>query len=126
MFKLEAEDENYLKHSIEIGEAVLVLGAGASATSLNKSNEPVKTALQLAEALTHRAGLPYAGETLTEVLGAVRQNFLSDEQILSILINEYKGVTPSKELEELFNIVWKRLYTWNIDDSLENTKNSAK
>ncbi|MGA0562847.1 SIR2 family protein [Ancylobacter sp. VNQ12] len=80
----------------------------------------VKTGKSLATLLATEAGLPYSGETLTEVLGAVSGSYLSDAAIINILEKEYKGVTPSDEIIRLLQYTWCRLYTWNIDDSIEN------
>ena len=69
--KISEADEGYLLASMKIGEVVLVLGAGASASSLNARSESVKVGLALAKLIAGRAGMPYNGETLTEVLSAV-------------------------------------------------------
>lgn len=120
MFPISPEDEAYLSKSISLGEAVIVLGAGASFTSKNSSGGPVKQAAGLANVIAERAGLPYNNEDLGIVLGAVRGNILSDQIINGLYKKEYFGVTPSPELSIIFNYSWKRLYTWCIDDSIEN------
>lgn len=117
---ISAEDEAYLLNSMRAGEAILVLGAGASITSQNSRGEPVKDGRKLAATIAERAGLPYDQESLTDVLAAVKGSILGDPAIREILTKEYRGVTPSPELESLFSFTWKRLYTWNIDDSIEN------
>jgi SIR2-like domain len=117
---VNADDESYLVKSIKIGEAMLILGAGASFSSANSRGQPVKVGRQLAKQLAERAGLTYLQDSLTDVLGAVRGQTLSDEIIKKILVDEYKGIRPSRELKNLFKLVWKRVYTWNIDDSIEN------
>ncbi|WP_207767868.1 hypothetical protein, partial [Methylobacterium frigidaeris] len=101
---------------------MLVLGAGASFTSENSQGKKIKIGDNLAKTFADRAGIDYAGENLVEVLGAVRGTILSDPIIHSILSAEYKGCAPSPELEDLFKFTWKRIYTWNIDDTLENAK----
>jgi hypothetical protein len=58
------EDKNYLINSMRNGEVVLILGAGASATSLNAQSKPVKQAGALATLIAERAGLPYNGEMI--------------------------------------------------------------
>uniref|UniRef100_E6VBZ2 Novel STAND NTPase 5 domain-containing protein n=1 Tax=Rhodopseudomonas palustris (strain DX-1) TaxID=652103 RepID=E6VBZ2_RHOPX len=121
IMEIEPGDEKYLLSSMKIGEAVLILGAGASASSLNRASEPVKVGLALAELIATRAGLPYNGEKLTEVLSASAKT-LSKKQIIDILAREYIGIQPSSELERLFSFTWKRVYTWNIDDALLNVK----
>lgn len=119
--QIEGDDERYLTASMAAAEIVLILGAGASVSSRNRHNEPVKASGALARLIAERAGLPYEGEKLSEVLGAC-STFLSDRQIRDILVQEYVGITPSRELEKLFTYTWKRLYTWNIDDALHNTR----
>lgn len=118
MFSIEENDESYLLKSLSLGEVVLILGAGASFTSKNASGNQVKQSYELAATIAERAGLPYSGETLPEVLSASKN--LSDKIIYRIYENEYKGVTPSQELEEIFRYTWKRLYTWCIDDAIDN------
>lgn len=124
--KISEEDANYLLASMKLGEVVLILGAGASVSSLNRNSEPVKIGLALAELIAARAGLPYSGEKLTDVLSASAKT-LSKKQLTDILVREYVGIKPSAELERLFSFIWKRVYTWNIDDSLQNiSKQSAQ
>jgi hypothetical protein len=123
--KMSDQDERYLLAQISKGEAVLVLGAGASVTSRNRKGAPVKMAGALAELFAKEGGSDYQGEKLSEVLDALRGEYLSDSKIKSLLTAEYRGITPSHELEDLLFISWYRLYTWNIDDSLENMKSSS-
>ena len=40
----------------------------------------------------------------------------------SILESEFKGCFPSEELKAVFSVPWRRLYTFNIDDSAEAVK----
>ncbi len=79
-------------------------------------------ASSLAEKVATRAGLAYTGETLGEVLGAAIGPRLSKEQFYSMLEVEYTRVTPSPELSQLFEFTWHRVYTWNVDDSIEHIK----
>jgi hypothetical protein len=109
--ELDDTDAAYLLESIARGDGLPILGAGCSVSSLNARREPVKTGLQLACALADRAALPYAGEKLVDVLSAVKGQILSDVQITTLLTQEYKGVTPAKELEQLFQYSWRRVYT---------------
>lgn len=119
MFLINQEDEQYFLQSFSLGEVVLILGAGASFTSTNAAGNPVKQADDLAAEIAKRAGLEYAGEKLPEVLAASK-SILSDSVIHRIYENEYKGINPSSELEDIFRYTWKRLYTWCIDDGVDN------
>lgn len=118
-------DENFLRGALERGEVVLVLGAGASASSENRDGDPVKLARALAEAVADLASMPYANETLTEVLGAVEGSLVSRQRIDELLVHEYAKVTGCADLERLFDFTWRRIYTWNYDDGLENLRNSG-
>ena len=121
MIDISIEDAAFLKRSIEICEAMLVFGAGASKTSRNVVDGEVKLSKELAEVLAVRSGLPYEGDTLSDVLAAVKGFYLSDVQIREILKQEYLGVTPSTALSNIIKTYsWRRLYTWNIDDAIEN------
>lgn len=120
MIQINEEDANFLRRSLELGEVVLVLGAGASFTSKNARGEPVKQADALADRLATRAGMQRTDETLTDVLEAVYPRILSKVQRDEILADEYLRCTPADELSSVLDYVWKRVYTWNIDDTLEN------
>lgn len=119
MLDIADEDARFLLQTIREGDATLVLGAGASFGSENSRRQPVKMASELAAEIARAAALPYADESLTDVIGAARQ-FLSDVQLREIYKSEYKGTKPSEWLEQLFSYTWKRAYTWNIDDSVQN------
>ncbi len=120
MFGLEPTDEQFLLKSISVGEAVLVLGAGASFTSRNAAGKGVAQGNALAAMIATRAALAYNNETLTAVLTAVQGAILSDSALNQIYVREYRGVTPSVELTNLFKYTWRRVYTWNVDDALDN------
>ena len=120
MVEIADEDARQLLNSLSKGEVVLVLGAGASATSTNVKGERVVQGKTLAEKLAMEAGLQYDGEDLPDVVGAVVGPRLSAAQFHRILASEYTRITPSDELAELLGYTWRRLYTWNIDDSVEN------
>ncbi len=116
---LSEQEAGYLKKSVADGRAVIVLGAGASASSRNRIGVvPVGGAL--AALLAERASLPYSkSDTLKDVLTAVGP-ILGDAGCLALYKERYLGVQPAEELANLFKYTWKRLYTWNIDDSIDN------
>jgi tetratricopeptide (TPR) repeat protein len=119
-------DANLLLTALREGRVALFLGAGASVTSQNSARRPVAMAATLAEKLATQSGLKYAGDTLGEVLGAVLGSRLSLEQFHKILEAEYTRVTPSPELSQLFDFTWHRVYTWNVDDSIEHVKGGVQ
>lgn len=66
MIDVKEEDARLLLGALDAGEAVLILGAGASATSKLANGEPVMQAGKLAEVIAEKVGLKYDGETLPD------------------------------------------------------------
>lgn len=124
--KIDEQAKNYLLTAIRRGRGFLVLGAGASKTSKNRFNRDVALGNELAEILANEAGLPYEKESLKKVLAACVPAIVSRERFHEILIEQYREVTPSKELKSLLNFSWKRIYTWNIDDAIAAIGHSAQ
>jgi tetratricopeptide (TPR) repeat protein len=126
MTKIADEDARLLTKAIEEGEAVLILGAGASATSTLANGDRVKQAWTLSKLLAEKAGLQFADDSLWDVITASIGPRLSEMQYHKILQVEYTGVQPSVELQSLFDYTWRRAYTWNIDDAVENIKGAVQ
>lgn len=126
MIEIAPEDERLLLNAMRDGEVVLILGAGASATSTNFRGDRVLQGRSLAELLANKAGLPYSQEELTDVISAVVGHRLSQDQFDLVLRDEYTRVRPSVELQHLLGYTWRRIYTWNIDDALNNVANSVQ
>src|SRR4051812_42008014 len=114
--KIEEEDARYLRREIEGANAVLILGAGAVGGCLNAQSQPLKIGSALADLIARQAGFTYSGERLDMVIEAARLPVLKLNEILD---REFKNCRPSQELGQLLSVPWYRLYTFNIDDSLE-------
>lgn len=102
-------DARQLLNALAKGEIVLVLGAGASATSTNSRGERVRQGGSLAALLASEAGLEYDGEDLPDVIGAVVGPRISTDQFHRILTAEYTKITPSQELSDILGYTWRRL-----------------
>lgn len=126
MLELEEQAKSNILAAIRRGRAVLVLGAGASKTSKNRFNKDVALGKELAGLLAAEAGITYNGEPLKSVLAACVPGILSRVRFHEILQQQYQEIVPSKELKSLLNFSWKRLYTWNIDDSIEAVPHSVQ
>jgi len=119
--EIDRSDEKLLVRQITTGSVILVLGAGASVGSKNRYNKLIRTGPKLAELLCREAGLDFSGEPLPMVVEAVVKNHrLSDAKFHEILRNEYCDTVPSTELTNLFKVCWRRLYSFNVDDTIEN------
>lgn len=119
VFDINSTDASYLKRAFTEGELVLVLGAGASRSSINQAGEPVKLGEELAEVIAAAAGFSYSGEQLPDVINAVRP-ILGDEALARIYKKEFSDVEPGSDIRSLSNFTWRRIYTWSIDDALDN------
>ncbi|WP_319520226.1 SIR2 family protein [uncultured Martelella sp.] len=126
MNELKAENEKILVRAIERGEAVLFLGAGASATSLSKVGKKIMQGWQLAAKLAEMGGLEYNDEPLPSVVTAVVGSRISREQFEAVLREEFRHCEPSPELNGLVKFTWARLYTWNLDDTVTNCTDAAQ
>ncbi|MBZ9604935.1 P-loop NTPase [Phyllobacterium chamaecytisi] len=126
MVEISAANERLLLKALNEGELFLILGAGASATCKNAVGEPVKQSGALAELIAETAGLEYSNDPLSEVIGAVLGRRMSEEKLHQILRAEYTRIVPSPELEALLNFTWRRIYTWNIDDALNNVRGGVQ
>lgn len=123
MFPIDPSDEGFLRRSVLQGEVILVLGAGASFASRNKLGEPVKLGEALASVIAEAAGFPYNSESLPTVLSASRP-ILGDAKLLKIYENEFTDIEPADDIRGLSLFTWKRIYTFSIDDALNNSLQS--
>ena len=119
MLAIDEQAKNYLLGAIRRGNAFLALGAGATKTSKNRFSKDVALGKDLASILCEASGIPYNNESLKAVLSACVPGILSRDQFHQILREQFQDIIPSKELKFLCRFSWKRLYTWNIDDSIE-------
>ncbi len=111
-------DEPFILERIRNGEAVLILGAGASKGCTNRSKTPVKDSGELAQAMVESLGYVYSGESLLDAVSAYEDKY-GTEPLHILLRKEFKRTEPSTALKALFRYVWARAYTWNIDDSVK-------
>ncbi|WP_168991870.1 MULTISPECIES: SIR2 family protein [Mesorhizobium] len=104
---------------IREGRAVLVTGAGVSINATNKFGRPIAGASEIAKLVAEAADLVYGGEELKEVFEALGAS-IGSVKYRKIFENNFTGTTPSKALVSVFNIPWRRVYTFNVDDTIEN------
>jgi hypothetical protein len=113
------EEVSYLLQAIRSANAVLLLGAGASRTGTNRTGEPIKTSSGLAAELCKRGGFAYKDENLPEVVQACVGPRLSKRQFQDLIRKEYTGCSGGSDLLQLFSYPWARVYTLNVDDTVE-------
>lgn len=110
--------DNLLKARASKGDLVLVLGAGVNGGSLNRRNEEIKAGRALAEALCEEMGESYNEESLADVVSAF-EHVLGRDALNKVLIREFRFTKPSDSVRQLLKYTWKRIYTFNYDDSLD-------
>ena len=126
MVEMKDDDQRILIRAVERGEAVLFLGAGASATSLSETGSKIMQGWQLAAKLAEMGGLDYHEEPLPTVVAAVVGSRISRKQFEDLLRAEFQHCEPSDELTALMKFTWARLYTWNLDDTVTNCRQTAQ
>ncbi len=96
------------------------MGAGASYGATNKKKKSPPGGELLAQLLCDHVGVKFnpALDTLASVAAYSRKK-LGDAAYYSFLEGHYRGCMPSQEQNILANYAWKRIYTTNIDDSME-------
>lgn len=107
-----------IKRAILDGKLILFLGAGASRTSKMRNGENVTDGKNLARYLAEKASLPYGDESLDQVYSAARSKM--EARLDEVLLECFRFCTPSEEYKRLSEYSWRRIYTLNIDDALDN------
>lgn len=115
--KLESDHAAFLSERLKQGEIVLVLGAGAAYGSQSRDHQDLLDGKGLATFLASEMGAAWDNEPLSEVVSAF-EHTAGTPTLHTILQRKFRHSKPSDTLNKLMNYTWKRLYTFNIDDSL--------
>jgi len=110
---LESNLTESFRDTLFAGRYNLLLGAGASLTSKNKAGQPLRSTEKLRADICALTGAGTA-TSLTRAYG-----LLNPAQRQAELVIKYSGCTPAEELRMLPDFIWKRLFTFNIDDAVE-------
>lgn len=103
--------------AIKAGNVVLFLGAGAALCCKSKNGEYLPTSAGLARDLAANASLDYKGEALAQVYKAANRKL--GDSLFDYMRLRFQGTTPSEQLRTISRYPFPRIYTTNIDDSLE-------
>lgn len=104
--------------------ALLFLGAGASRNCVNGRGTSPPIGTELAAILASAAAIPFNDEPLPLVMDAV-QTKLTTPAINQILHDHYSHCKPDSALNLLLQFRWRRLYSFNIDDSINACTQTA-
>lgn len=102
------------RESLLSGKYNLLLGAGVSLTSRNRAGLLLRSTEQLRLDLCKATGA-HPTAALPRVYG-----LLQPDQVRTEIVNRYSGCTPGPELGPLKRYVWKRIFTFNVDDVIES------
>lgn len=111
---------NVIKKAFENGRLIIFLGAGASFSSKTQNGSPIPLAFELSKLISAEIGLPYSDESLSEVYQAARE-ILGFQRLTEVLSVYLKNTRPSDEYKVLVNLPLTRIYSLNIDDSIERS-----
>jgi hypothetical protein len=92
----------------------LLLGAGISLDSHNGKGEALRSAETLRKDLCSLTGAR-DNTSLTRAYA-----LLSKQQIQEQIVGRFKECKAGTSLQELPQLLWRRLFTFNVDDVLEN------
>lgn len=108
-----------LRDTLLKGGYNLLLGSGVTLDGHNRLGEPLRSSEQLRRDLCTVTGAP-ATTSLTRAYALLRPELLEQE-----LTQTFAGCRPGPSVESLPRFLWRRLFTFNIDDVLENLYEGA-
>lgn len=114
-----------LMDDMQKGKVVLLTGTGMSIGGKNKFNNDIISTSALADLLAKSAGFPYNNEPLKKVMNAARPR-IGDAEIASLFRDNFMNCRPSTAIQAALRFTWKRFYTFNVDDTINNTPMSSR
>ena len=102
------------RHTLFTGKYNLLLGSGISLKSRDRNGEFLRGTERLRLDVCGLTGAS-TGTSLPRAYG-----LLTDHQRKTELIDKYSNCQPGDELYPLRQCLWKRIFTFNIDDVVEN------
>ena len=108
-----------LLYRVTNGAAALFLGSGASSGAKSNANTPLLNTTELTNALLRASGQsPTPGTTLPQAYD-LAVGTCGQSSVVSLLITHYSHCTPTWHTL-IPTLLWKRIYTTNIDDVVDN------
>jgi hypothetical protein len=109
---ITAKQEAAFLSALRVGRYNLLLGAGFSMDSSNSMGSLPSGPGLLSEFAKATNARPTSLQRLYDLL--------SPMQIKSMVTDRFTGCTPGDTAKLMSSFVWRRVFTWNVDDVLEN------
>src|SRR5262245_59407066 len=103
-----------LREALFAGEYNLLLGSGVTLDAKDSAGEFLRGAEQLRKDLLALTREPPA-TSLQRVYG-----LLTSDQVRTQITDRYSGCVPGPGLRNLPKYLWRRLFTFNVDDVFDN------
>jgi len=103
------------------GNAVLFLGAGASASSRLSNGNNVPLGEKLSK-IIHQKFYPdeeYEGESL-DIISSTVKEVIGSDKLHDFLYDLLNNISPSQGLKNITKFKWHNIYTTNIEQAIEN------
>ncbi|MBD9506775.1 SIR2 family protein [Ensifer sp. ENS10] len=110
--KISNEQHDAFVSSLKAGQYNLLLGAGVSLDSENSIGK-LPSGTTLRDELCDLKGVS-KNKSLQKVFA-----LLSESEVDQYITKRFSGCTAGATLSTLSTFVWRRAFTWNIDDALE-------
>jgi hypothetical protein len=105
--------EKEFKDTLLAGGYNLLLGSGVSLDSRNGKGEPLRSAESVRQDLCRLTGVK-ENTSLTRAYG-----LLKEHQIQQEIVERFRECSPGPSLQALPRFLWRRLFTFNVDDVIE-------
>lgn len=115
---ITGKQEAAIKSALRAGQYNLLLGAGFSMDSTNKHGN-----LPSGEALA--AELSTVTEAKSNSLQRLYE-LMTPQQVKTHITDRLSCSMPGKTAQLMSSFIWKRVFTWNVDDVLENVYQDGK
>ena len=111
---LDKELIGSFRHTLFAGKYNLLLGSGVSLSSRDRNGAFLRGTEKLRQDICELTGAR-AGTSLSRAY-----SLLTEQQRRAELIDRYSNCQPGEELFPLHKCLWKRIFTFNIDDVIES------
>ena len=108
-----------LRHAIESGSCVLFIGAGIGEHLIDSEGKPAPDAITLAKELASNFSIETKGNYDLAKISQVVELRKGRTELESFIQKRLSGLEPDKDLQWLFSLRWKAIFTTNYDRGIQ-------